>query len=125
MEPITPWRVLVVDDNESFAYLTARVVDDDPRFTVVGSARSLGEAAVSVEAQQPDLVVLDHALPDAWGAQAVHCLKQLAPDLRVVMCSASERCPDADELEIDEWVDKLHVIDLPEILNTVMGTLAT
>lgn len=116
----TPWRVVVVDDEEDFVILISRVLRDDTRFEVVGTACSVSTALVQLEAERPDLVVLDHGLPDAWGVQAARSLRSVSEGSHIVICSAAMQTTDADPVYIDGWVDKGDLFDLPDVLAAMM-----
>lgn len=82
-------RVLVVDDHGMLAASLAAMIDGEPDMTVVGAVSTLAEARAFMSHRQPDVVLLDHRLPDGMGAFAVAELKTLAPGARVLVMSAA------------------------------------
>jgi YesN/AraC family two-component response regulator len=81
-------NVLVVDDSADLRELISMVIERDPAgWQVVGTAGE-GEAAV-VEARhtQPDLVLLDIAMPVMDGMQALPLIREACPNAVVVMLS--------------------------------------
>jgi DNA-binding NarL/FixJ family response regulator len=81
-------RVLVVDDAGDLRALLKLVLEFDAEFTVVGEAAN-GEEAIRLSAElQPDLVVLDIAMPVMDGMDALQQLHAVAPNTKVVMYSA-------------------------------------
>nr|WP_141917856.1 response regulator [Klugiella xanthotipulae] len=82
-----PLRVLVVDDDFYVANLHRQYVDDLPGFTALPPVGSLAEARVVIDAQRPDLVLLDVYLPDGSGLEL---LAGLSCDA-FVLTAAAER----------------------------------
>ena len=84
-----PIRVLVVDDHEVLASSLAHVLDAEPDMVSVGVAGSIERAKALVQTTAPDVVLLDHRLPDGEGVAAVSDLRQLRPGVKVVVLTAS------------------------------------
>jgi DNA-binding NarL/FixJ family response regulator len=82
-------RVLIVDDHEVLAASLAQVLDAEPDLTCVGVASSLERGKAMVRAASPDVVLLDHRLPDGDGVPAISDLHALRPSLGVVVLTAS------------------------------------
>jgi DNA-binding NarL/FixJ family response regulator len=81
-------RVLVVDDAPDIRGLLKLVLELDSEFRVVAEAAN-GEEAVRLTAElQPDLVVLDIAMPVMDGMDALRQLREVSPKTKVVMYSA-------------------------------------
>jgi DNA-binding NarL/FixJ family response regulator len=81
-------RVLVVDDADDIRGLLKLVLELDSEFRVVAEATN-GEEAVRLTAElQPDLVVLDIAMPVMDGMDALRHLREVSPGTKVVMYSA-------------------------------------
>jgi DNA-binding NarL/FixJ family response regulator len=82
-------RILVVDDHQMFATSLALALEQESGLTVVGTAGSLGDARRQMLVEAPDVLLIDHRLPDGYGVQALPELKRLAPQMRIVLMSAS------------------------------------
>lgn len=82
-------RVLIVDDHAMLASSLAAMVDGEPDMTVVGAVTTLSQAKAFVSHHQPDVVLLDHRLPDGMGAHAVAELRKISDSTRVVIMSAA------------------------------------
>jgi len=78
-------RVLLVDDNPAFLDLAARELAADTRVQIVGFVHSAEEALAKVQHTQPDLVLLDIALPGMNGLEAARRLKMQLGVPRVVL----------------------------------------
>jgi two-component system sensor histidine kinase/response regulator len=83
-------RVVLVDDTPSLRMLT-RLALEDTGFEVVGEAGD-GLAGVNVVTQlQPDLVLLDLAMPVMDGLEALPLMRKACPGVRVVIVSGFDR----------------------------------
>ena len=78
-------RVLLVDDNQAFLDMAARELATDARVQIVGHAQSAEEAFAQVQRAQPDLVLLDIALPGMNGLEATRQIKACLGAPRVVL----------------------------------------
>lgn len=58
--------------------------------TVVAEARDGKEAVAMAERFQPDVVVIDGAMPLMDGVEALPLLREVAPDCRIVFMSAQD-----------------------------------
>lgn len=88
-EAAAPIRVLVVDDHEVLASSLAHVLDAEPDMVSVGIAGTLERAKAMIRTAAPDVLLLDHRLPDGEGVAAVGELRALRPGVRIVVLTAS------------------------------------
>jgi DNA-binding NarL/FixJ family response regulator len=84
-----PVRVLVVDDHQVFAASLAHALTAEDDLLVVGVATSLQGARAQTGATAPDVVLLDHRLPDGDGVSAISDLHALRPSVQVVILTAT------------------------------------
>ena len=82
-------RVLVVDDHEMFATSLAHALQSEPDLLVVGQATSITEAQQMMAATAPDVVLLDHRLPDGDGVGAIADLRGIRPSSKIVVLTAT------------------------------------
>src|SRR4029453_9893465 len=82
-------KVLIVDDDFSVAKVPAGFIQRAPGFGVVGVAHTGAQAILETQRLQPDLVLLDIHLPDINGLDLMHQLRDVAPDLDVLVISAA------------------------------------
>lgn len=85
----TPTRLLVVDDHDMFAESLRVALSAEPDLQVVGTASTLAEARQTLAGTAPDVVLLDHRLPDGLGVEAIAEFRELQPEARVVVLTAS------------------------------------
>ena len=80
-------RILIADDHAMVAEGLRQVVAAEVDFEVVGIAQD-GEVAVqSAIGLEPDIVVMDMAMPRMNGIEATRAIHERAPGIRVVMLS--------------------------------------
>ena len=84
-----PINVLIADDHAVVRDGLRAVLDADPGINVVGDAPD-GQQALALAAElQPDVVILDIAMPLMDGLEVALRMPQTAPQARVVMLSMS------------------------------------
>jgi DNA-binding NarL/FixJ family response regulator len=84
-----PVRLAIVDDHEMVAAGLAALVSDEPDIEVVGIATTIAAAEELVNNTHPNVVVIDHQLPDGGGPDGTRRLLALDPSINVVMLTAS------------------------------------
>jgi DNA-binding NarL/FixJ family response regulator len=89
-------RALVVDDHPDVREMVALVLQDDPGIRVVAEAANGWEALEQVAAVQPDVVIMDLAMPDLDGVEATRRVVQTEDACPVVMLSISEESQNLD-----------------------------
>ena len=81
-------KVLVVDDSSELRELISFVIRRHPKgWQVVATAAEGRQAVDEARAKQPDLVLLDIAMPVMDGMQALPMIREAAPGAVVVMLS--------------------------------------
>ena len=82
-----PIRVLLADDTASVRLLLRGTLEASRDFEVVGEAGDGAQAVEMAAALQPDMVLLDLAMPVLSGMDAIPQIRRRAPDARVVVLS--------------------------------------
>jgi PAS domain S-box-containing protein len=82
-----PIRVLLADDTASVRLLLRGTLEASDAFEVVGEAGDGAQAVEMARALQPDMVLLDLAMPVLGGMDAIPRIRSCAPDARVVVVS--------------------------------------
>ena len=109
-------RVLVVDDVADFRQLARIVLEADGRFAVVAEAGDGGQAIDQARWYQPDVVVLDLAMPLLSGAEALAGIRTEAPNAKILLVSgvAAGENP-GERLGADGYLEKgTFTRDLPD-----------
>jgi DNA-binding NarL/FixJ family response regulator len=89
-ELVWPTRFLVVDDAASTRRFLRTVLECSPRFEVAGEASTSAAAVTLAGALQPDVVLLDIAMPVTDGVAALPDILRIAPNALVVFLSGTD-----------------------------------
>ncbi|WP_047221534.1 response regulator transcription factor [Protofrankia symbiont of Coriaria myrtifolia] len=118
-------RVVVADDADGVRDLVCLLLDMEPDFVIVGRARDGAEAIEIVSRTDPDLVLLDVAMPVMDGLTALPVIRRTVPRARVVIFTGfSERAlgEQASTLGAHALIEKGLAIDsLVDRLRDVCG----
>jgi DNA-binding NarL/FixJ family response regulator len=104
-----PCRIVICDDYDAYRFTMNALLEGDPRFEVVGEAANGIEAIERCAELQPDVVVLDIAMPEMDGLTALPTIRERCPDASIVMHSAfAERsvAENAASLGADGYLEK-------------------
>ena len=80
-------RVVIADDNDSIRVLLRVLIEIDDRLRLVGEATDGRQTLELVEAEQPDILLLDLSMPGLDGLQVLSELRQRKPTPRVLVYS--------------------------------------
>ena len=98
MIPPCTVKILIVDDSKAFRDRLRRHLADTPRFEVTGEASSGKEAIAVIEAEQPDVILLDLEMPAGNGLAVLRRLRDLGSAIPVIIMTnhatyrVRERC---------------------------------
>lgn len=84
-----PIRVLLVDDHAMVAEAFRRLLCEEADIEVVGVAGCARDALSAADRLRPDVVVMDHQLPDGDGASAAGRMLESLPSTRILMLTGS------------------------------------
>ena len=79
--------VVIADDALDIRVLVRMLLELAGGFDVVGEAANGHEAVAAAELHRPDLLLLDHSMPELDGLTALPSIKEVSPDSAVVMLS--------------------------------------
>ncbi|AII10743.1 response regulator [Rhodococcus opacus] len=85
MPDTTTTRILLADDHALVRRGVRLILDNEPDLTVVAEAGNGAEAIEMTRRYQPDLVILDIAMPRLTGLQAARELSKSRVDLRILI----------------------------------------
>jgi DNA-binding NarL/FixJ family response regulator len=81
-------RVVLVDDHSMVRAGLQQLLDGDKAIDVVGSASDGAEAVDIVQAERPDVVLMDLQMPGTDGVSATRQIHDLVPDTQVVILTS-------------------------------------
>lgn len=90
-----PLRLAIVEDNPGLRDHYSAIVRQTPDLTLVGAFDSAEAALAALPAARPDAVLMDINLPGLSGIECVRQLKQVLPEVQVVMLTAFD---DSDQV---------------------------
>lgn len=94
---MSPVRILIVDDHAVFAEGLRLLLQRERDLEVVGIAATAAEASRLAGEAKPQVVLMDHYLPDASGVEATAALRRLEPSVAVVMLTAGATADDVGD----------------------------
>jgi DNA-binding NarL/FixJ family response regulator len=117
-----PLRCLLVEDQLLIQQLLADLLQRQSSLEIVGAASTAAAGIAACAQLQPDLVILDLALPDADGISVARALQVIRPQARVIVLSSF-----ASTLE---WPLELHsqliaIIDKARAFQDLLQAIAT
>jgi two-component system, NarL family, invasion response regulator UvrY len=83
-------RVLTVDDHAPFLEVAHELMLATPGFESAGEASTAEEGLAAVDAQRPDLVLVDIHMPDMSGIEMTRRIKQSGNGPTVVLITAQD-----------------------------------
>jgi len=102
-------RTLLVDDSSEFLEAASRFLSSDPQIEIVGATASGEEALQKVSLLNPDLVLMDLAMPGLNGLEATRQLKNQPDAPRVVLLTLHdnhEYRKASEDVQADGFVPK-------------------
>jgi two-component system response regulator NreC len=82
-----PVTVMLADDHTIVRQGLAKVLEAEPGVCVVGEARDGREAVSRVEQLNPDIVIMDIAMPLLNGIEATRQIKKVCPKTKIIILS--------------------------------------
>jgi DNA-binding NarL/FixJ family response regulator len=82
---LEPKRILIVDDHPLFREGLKSILARNREFDVIAEAETGQEAFIKATEHSPDVAVIDITLPDTNGIELTRRIKEILPEVRVVM----------------------------------------
>jgi DNA-binding NarL/FixJ family response regulator len=89
-------RVLIADDHRLFGEALEAILATDERLQVVGHAGDGAEAVQLTLSVEPDVILMDIAMPIMDGFQATKQIRKQQPHARILMLTGSNSRTDVD-----------------------------
>lgn len=83
-----PVRIVIADDHPLFRDGLRTLLESDARFAVVGEAGDAQAAVEAVRQHNPDVLLLDLAMPGSSGLEALRTLAADPPETRTIVLTA-------------------------------------
>jgi len=85
MEHKTPIQVVIIEDDETIRNGFLYLINASENYKVVNAYASVEEAFPKLQADQPQVILLDIELPGIKGIEAIPKIKQLLPKTHILM----------------------------------------
>lgn len=82
-------RIFLCDDEAEYRHLVKAVLHAEPDFRVIGEAEDAEACLRILPLVAPDLVLLDINMPRTDGWHVLAALREVAPDVRVIVLSSA------------------------------------
>jgi two-component system, NarL family, response regulator LiaR len=89
--------VLICDDDAAIRRMLRSVLGLRPSLRTVGEAGDGNEAVAEAARLQPDVILLDLAMPNRTGLECLPELKQVAPGAQIIVISGFSMASTAEE----------------------------
>ena len=84
-------RVLLVEDDRPLRALQRIILEESGKYRIVGEAEDGLEAIRMTEKLQPDVILLDLAMPVMGGLEALPRIRHAAPGAKIVIVTMLQR----------------------------------
>ena len=82
---LKPFSVIIADDHMLVRQHIKQMIERSPIFDVVGEAEDGLSAIALAKAQKPDLIILDIAMPQATGIEAIEEVRRWSPKTKIAV----------------------------------------
>ncbi|RLC66937.1 MAG: hypothetical protein DRI48_03545 [Chloroflexi bacterium] len=121
-----PISVLIVDQNRAFLRVAARLLDASDDVVVVGTVCEGEDVLARAEALQPDVVLIDIAIPNLSGLKVIPSLRAALPEAGIIaltLLSTDGYRREALEAGANDFISKVAMgADLLPAIRRVAGT---
>jgi DNA-binding NarL/FixJ family response regulator len=83
-------RLVLVEDHQMTLVGLRMILEQQPDLTVLGEADTGNKAVRVVDAEKPDLVLMDIGLPEMDGIEATQTIKAKYPGIKVMMLTSKD-----------------------------------
>ncbi len=115
--------ILVADDNRQFLKMLSRVFEIEAEYDLCAQAANGREAIALAIQHRPELIILDLAMPEVNGIEASVELKQIMPDIPIIILTQyaeiAKAMPPAG-LPFDRVVSKADAAELMDHVKSLL-----
>lgn len=99
-------RVLIADDNPIIRKMLCKMFEAEEDYDLCAEARDGAEAIALAIKHQPELIILDMSMPVMDGIRAAKELKDLMPEVPIILFSFYADEINPDHVSVDRIVSK-------------------
>ena len=82
---MSPYSIILADDHVLVRQGLRRILEGMPELEVVGEANDGLELLALLDSLVPDIVILDIFMPNLRGIEAIHEIKKIRPDVKILI----------------------------------------
>jgi len=119
-------RILIVDDNADIRELVRIHLEHPQKYEIVGEAADGRQAVDQARELQPDIVLLDLAMPNMDGLEALPLIRDAVPGVQIIVLSAFDKAsmaPRVLDAGAARYVEKGLWVDLPGVIDSVLAAM--
>lgn len=118
-------QILLADDHEIVRHGLRRLLETQPGWKICGEAGSGREAVEKTRQLKPDIVILDHSMPELSGAEAARQILKALPQTEIViltMHDSEQLLRDVMEAGVHGYVLKSDAMcNMVDAVNTLLA----
>jgi CheY-like chemotaxis protein len=99
-------RILVADDNPIIRKMLCQIFEIEENYDLCAEARDGAEAIALAIKHKPELIILDMSMPVMDGIQAAKELKDLMPDVPIILLTLYADEINPEHVSVDRIVSK-------------------
>lgn len=84
---MTGYRIVLADDHTLFRHGIRRIIDEADGLSVIGEAADGLELLDLLKHENPDMIILDIAMPRLRGLEAAREIRMVSPEIRILILS--------------------------------------
>lgn len=84
-------RIVLIEDDRTIREGIAYLLSNEEGFFVANQYSSVEEARITLESDQPDVILLDIELPGTNGVTAIPIIRKLVPQAQIIMLTVYEK----------------------------------
>jgi YesN/AraC family two-component response regulator len=105
-------RILIADDNPIIRKMLCQMFEAEEDYDLCAEARDGAEAIALAIKHKPELIILDMSMPVMNGIQAAKELKDLMPEVPIILLSFYADEINPDHVSVDRIVSKTEASSL-------------
>jgi CheY-like chemotaxis protein len=106
--------ILVADDNPVIRKMLCEIFEREEDYDLCAEARDGAEAIALAIKHKPDLIILDMSMPVMNGVQAAKELRNLMPEVPIILLTLYAEAINPDHVAVDRIVSKTAASTLME-----------